>query len=84
MGKEDLQAGFDHSIPVSLCKAWRPVEGTWGSFKRPSSDSLTNSLLEHVERGVYQLFHVLLHDGLERLVVDKPHQFFAAILLVIF
>lgn len=45
---------------------------------------LTYNLLQHVERGAYQLVDVVLHDGLERLVVDKAEEFFAAILLFVF
>lgn len=45
---------------------------------------LTHGLLEHAQGGLHQLLDVLLHDGLERLVVDKPKKFFAPILVFIF
>lgn len=45
---------------------------------------LTHSLLEHAQGGLHQLLDVLLHDGLECLVVDKPKKFLAPVLVFIF
>lgn len=46
--------------------------------------TLTRGLLQHAQGGLHQLLDVLLHDGLERLVVDKAKKLFAPILVLIF
>jgi len=88
MVKEDLPAWFDNCTPILPSKALSPTEG--GRYRagltmcKALGELLTNSLVENGERGVYQLFHVLVHYGLERLVADKSKKLFTAILLFIY